>query len=114
MTWAEFIATCIPTPYTVTVEAYAGAGAYGDVFADPEPYGPCVVEDTTRAVTVQTADAEGDERLSSTTVYGPLSDTLPPGSRITLPWGKAARVLAVARLEAHGHPLPEHLELSLE
>ena len=114
MTWEEFVAQCIPTPHTVNVEAWVGAGAFGDILDPAAPYGPCVVEDTVRAVTVQTADAEGDERLSSTTVYGPLSDTVTPGSRITLPWGRTAKVLAVARVEAHGHPLPEHLELSLE
>ena len=114
MTWAEFVAACIPAPATITVEAYEGAGAYGDVFAAPAVVTPCVVEDTTRKVTVQTGDAEGSERLSATTVYGPLSATVPPGSRVTLPSGRITGVLAVARVTAHGHPLPEHLEISLE
>ncbi len=115
MTWDEFIATCIPTPHYVAVEMYAGAGGYGDVHDEPIQIGPCVVEDTTRAVTVQTVEAEGSERLSSTTVYAPLEPAVTPGSRVTLPWRTgAATVLAVARLDAHGHALPEHQELSLE
>jgi hypothetical protein len=115
MTWDEFIAACIPAPYTVTLEALSGSGGYGDVYAAGAPFGPCVIEDTTRKVTVQTADAEGSERLSSTTVYGPLTPQVTPGSRITLPWRtEPVTVLAVSRMDAHGLDLPEHQELSLE
>lgn len=114
MTWETFVAQCIPAPVTVTVEAYQGTNGYGQpVYAAPADLGPCVVEDTHRLVRVQTQDAAGAEQVSSTTVYGPLT-TVPAGSRITIPGRPAARVLAVSRNEAHGLPLPEHLELSLE
>lgn len=113
MDWAEFVSLHIPAPATVTVEAYAGSGAYGDVYAAPVNVTPCVVEDTRRLVRVQTQDAAGREQVSSTTVYAPLGTVCPAGSRVTA-GGRTARVLAVARLEAHGLPLPEHLEISLE
>jgi len=114
MDWAEFIAACIPAPRTITVEAYRGSGGFGDVYAPAAQVTPCVVEDTNRTVTVQTGDAEGQERLSSTTVYAPPNAVIPAGSRVTLPTGRTAHVLAVSYLDAHGHPLPEHWELSLE
>ncbi|MEK8108661.1 hypothetical protein NKG94_34505 [Micromonospora sp. M12] len=57
-----------PEPKTVRVSALTGSGAYGDVHADPVDVGPCVVDDTSRRVAVQTQDAEGSEAVSSTTV----------------------------------------------
>lgn len=114
MTWEEFVAECIPEPAAVVVEAYQGSGAYGDVYATSVDVTPCVVEDTRRLVRVQTQDAAGAEAVSSTTVYAPPDTVAPPGSLVTLPSGRVARVLAVAHLAAHGLPLPEHLELSLE
>ncbi|TCB97580.1 hypothetical protein E0H26_11720 [Micromonospora zingiberis] len=113
MNWAEFIAAHIPEPSTVLVEPYAGSGAYGDVYGEPVEVTPCIVEETRRLVRVQTQDAAGREQVSSTTVFAPLDTTCPAGSRVT--WnGRTARVLAVSRVEAHGLPLPEHLEISLE
>ncbi|NIL56715.1 hypothetical protein [Salinispora arenicola] len=113
MAWAEFVAVHIPTPATVSVQAYEGSGAYGDVFADPVEVGPCVVEQTRRLVRVQTQDASGTEQVSSTTVYCPPGTVCPPGSRIT--WaGRTYRVLARSDLSAHGLGLPEHVELNLE
>lgn len=114
MTWEEFIAECIPEPATITVEAYEGVGGYEPVFAAPAEVARCVVEDTRRLVRVQTQDAAGAEQVSSTTVYCPPDVVAPPGSRVTIPGRPAARVLAVSRLDAHGLPLPSHVELSLE
>ena len=115
MTWDQFVATCIPTPATISVEAYEGTSGYGQpVYADAVDVTPCVVEDTSRLVRVQTQDAAGAEQVSSTTVYAPLTATVPPGSRVTLADGRVSRVLAVSRLEGHGLLLPEHQEISLE
>ncbi|MEU5945136.1 hypothetical protein ABZ793_06185 [Micromonospora sp. NPDC047465] len=115
MTWEEFVDWHIPEPRTIQVQAYEGSGAYGDVHADPVDVGPCVVDDTTRRVVVQTQDAEGAEGVSSTTVFAPMGTAAPPGSLVTLPWtGRTARVLAVSVMEDHGLDLPEHVELSLE
>lgn len=113
MTWEEFCALHIPAPKTVTVEAYEGSGAYGDVYAAPVQVSPCVVEDTRRLVRVQTQDAAGAEQVSSTTVYAPPNTVAPPGSKVTV-GARAARVLAASYQDAHGHPLPEHWELNLE
>ena len=115
MTWEEFVDACIPSPHTVSVEIYQGSGGYGAVYAAPSDLGPCVVEDTARSVNVQTDTAQGTARVSSTTVYAPLSPTVPPGSRVTVPWRtQPATVLAVARMDDHGLALPAHQELSLE
>lgn len=114
MDWAEFVGRNIPAPATVTVEAYQGSGAYGDVYATPVDVTPCVVEDTRRLVRVQTQDAVGAEAVSSTTVYAPPDTPAPPGSRVILPSGRVARVLAVARLDDHGLGLPAHVEIALE
>jgi hypothetical protein len=115
VTWEEFVATCIPLPYTVRFEQLGGGGGYGEIFDPAVPFGPCVIEDTSRTVAVQTADAQGAERVSSTTVYGPLEPPVTPGSRVTLPWRAVpATVLAVSRLDDHGLELPAHQELSLE
>lgn len=115
MIWADFVAACVPVPHTVSLEALTGSGGYGEVYAAPLPYGPCVVEDTSRIVAVQTVDAQGREQLSSTTVYGPPDPVVVPGSRVTVPWStRPALVLAVSRLDAHGLDLPAHQELSLE
>lgn len=117
VTWDDFIAECIPAAQaiTVSVEGFTGAGAYGDTYAAAAAFGPCVIEDVRRAITVQTVDAYGSEHLSSTTVYAPLDPEVPPGSLVTIPWrSRPARVLAVARLTAPGLALPEHQELSLE
>ncbi|MEV6800517.1 hypothetical protein AB0M91_19550 [Micromonospora rifamycinica] len=114
MDWAEFIAQYIPAPRTIRVEAFEAGGAYGDVYADPVDVAPCVVDDTTRRVVAQTQDAEGGEVVSSTTVFAPPTTIVTPGSRVRLDSGRVTRVLAVSHLDAHGHPLPEHVELSLE
>ncbi|XVU25807.1 hypothetical protein ACQPZJ_01745 [Actinoplanes sp. CA-054009] len=114
MDWAEFIAAYVPEPRTVQVQALTGSGGYGDVYAAPVDVGPCVVDDTARVVTVQTQDAAGTNQVSSTQVYAPPDTVAPAGSLVTLPGGRTARVLASSRLDAHGHPLPEHVELDLE
>lgn len=113
MNWAEFIAEHVPAPRTIIVEAYEGSGAYGDVYAAPTPVTPCVVEDTRRLVRVQTQDTAGVEQVSSTTVYAPPAAVAPAGSRVTI-GTRTSRVLAASYMDAHGHPLPEHWELSLE
>lgn len=115
MNWAEFCELHIPEPKTIRVEALTGSGGYGDVYADPVDVAPCVVDDTTRRIVVQTQDAEGAEGVSSTTVFAPMGTVAPPGSLVTLPWtGRTSKVLAVSVMEDHGLSLPEHVELSLE
>lgn len=114
MDWAQFLEENIPQPRTITVEAYQGSGAYGDVYAAPAPVAGCVIEQTRRLVRVQTQDAAGDEAVSSTTVYAPPGTVAPARSRVTLPGGVVAKVLASSFLDAHGLDEPEHVELALE
>ena len=114
MDWAQFVELHIPSPRTIRVEAYEGSGAYGDVYGSPADVGPCVVDDTSRRVAVQTQDTEGAEAVSSTTVFCPPETVAPPGSRVQLDSGRITRVLSTSFLDAHGLGLPEHVELSLE
>ncbi len=114
-TWAEFVAECIPAPVTVSVQAYLGGGASGDQHAAAVDYGPCVVEAVGRTVVVQTIETQGEQRLSSTTVFGPPEPVIVPGSLVTAPGrDTAARVIAVARHHDHGIGAPSHQELLLE
>ncbi|BAL85467.1 hypothetical protein AMIS_2470 [Actinoplanes missouriensis 431] len=114
MNWAEFVEEYVPEPHEITVEALTGAGGFGDVYGSPVVVGPCVVDESTRRVAVQTQDAAGHNDTSGATVLCPRGTTAPAGSRVTLPSGRITRVLAVAVLDAHGLDLPEHVELSLE
>jgi hypothetical protein len=114
MDWDDFLAGSIPEPHTITVEAYEGAGAYGDTYAAAAEVPGCVVEHTRRRVQVQTQDAAGGIVISSTTVYAPPGTTAPAESRVTLPDGTVTRVLQASYQDAHGHDLPSHWELLLE
>lgn len=115
MTWDEFFTHVGLTPQTVSVQPWTGSGAYGDTYAAPVDLTPCYVEDVRRAVVVQTVDAYGSERLSSTTVFAPLDPEIQPGSLVTIPWrSRPGRAIAVARLTAPGLGLPEHQEINLE
>ncbi|MCY1141379.1 hypothetical protein OWR29_25555 [Actinoplanes sp. Pm04-4] len=114
MTWEQFIASAIPQPRTIQVQALTGSGAYGDVYADPVDVALCVVDDTNRVVPVQTQDTEGSTAVSSTTVFCPKGTAAPVGSLVTLPNGRVAKVIARSDLDDHGLGLPEHVELDLE
>lgn len=113
MDWASFVAQAIPEPHTVQVEPYEGSGAFGDVFGAAVDVTPCFVDEIRRLVRVQTQDAAGQEKVSSTTVFAPPDTVAPPGSRAT--WnGRTSRVLAVSVRDDAGLGLPAHVELSLE
>lgn len=114
MTWEDFVAAILPEPHTVTVEAYQGSGAYGDVYAAGVAVTPCYVDAKRKLVRVQTQDAAGQQAVSESTVYCPLATTAPAGSRVTLPDGTITRVLAASRRTSAGLDLPEHLELACE
>ena len=67
-------------PQTVTIRAYLGTGAYGDVFDTATDY-PARVRRENRLV----RDSDGAEVVSSSTVVTIPDCTCPPGSKITLP-----------------------------
>ncbi len=113
MDWDEVV-DMLPEPHTITVEAYVGSGAYGDVYGSPVEIDRCFVDARQKRVRVSTADAAGAEVVSSAQVYCPPGTVVPPSSRVTLPSGVVTRVLdAAARTDA-GLELPEHVELALE
>lgn len=112
--WAEFVEQLLPEPHTVTVEAFNGAGAFGDVFSTPAEVFPCFVDHKRKLVRVQTQDAAGHEVVSSTTVFAPAGTVAPAGSRVTLADGTTSRVLAAAGRDPAGADLPAHVELNLE
>lgn len=114
MNWAEFVAENLPDPKTIVVEALSGSGGYGDLFAAPVTVEDCYLDHTRRWVRVQTGDAAGAQKLSSTTVLAPPDTVAPEGSRVTLPSGTVTTVITSSFLDAHGHDLPEHVEISLE
>jgi hypothetical protein len=114
MDWSQFLAENIPVPHTITVEAYQGSGAYGDVYAAAVAVDGCVIEHTRRRIQMQTQDAAGGVVISSTTVYAPPATVAPVDSRVTLPGGTVTKVLQASYQDAHGHPLPEHWDLALE
>lgn len=71
--------------HTVTVEAYEGSGAYGDILAAPVTV-PCYYEQTTRLV----RNSTGEETVSQTQVY-----TDPPGTPTKLADGTPVTIPAV-------------------
>lgn len=113
MDWTEFIAL-VPSPATVTVEAYQGDGAHGPVYAAAVNVERCVVEHRRRQVTVQTQDTAGRVHISSTTVRCPPGTVAPVDSLVTVPGGQPARVLQRVDWDDHGLGLPSHVELLLE
>lgn len=115
MDWAQFVADNIPSPKTVSVEAYEGSGGYGDTYGAAVDVEPCVVFFDHKRVPVTTGDAAGKIAISTAQVWCPPGTVAPPGSYVTLPGsGGRRKVLLVDELDAHGWDLPEHVELALE
>jgi hypothetical protein len=104
----EFL-SLLPDPHTVTIEAYGGSGAYGDVYGDPVPV-TCFVDQKRRVVRAP----DGSRVVSSSTVYAPLDTPAPGRSRVTLPDGQTTLVISAAARRAAGLPLPEHTEIVCE
>lgn len=116
MDWDDFISH-LPAAHTITVEPYAGAGAYGPQYGDAFDLDQCFVDSGQRKrVRITTQDAAGSEVVSATQVYCPpgTASLVPPESRVTLPSGVVARVITTTTLDAAGLDLPEHVTLFLE
>lgn len=104
----------IPTrllPHTVIIRPHLGAGAYGDVYGEPQTVKRANVESTRRLV----RNTEGHEVVSSTTVYMEPRE-VPDGSMITIhpdtPFEAESKVIAVGLLQ---HPRGlSHLTIHLE
>lgn len=101
---------------SVTVETLTGSGAYGDVYAAPTVV-ECFINDRAKMV----RNSQGDEVVSSTTLYAPLASSpddpatagqFSPGSRVTVN-GRSALVLSVARRDGNGPSRIWHTEVTL-
>ncbi|GAA1635948.1 hypothetical protein [Actinoplanes couchii] len=88
MNWLEFALTRVGEPCSLRLEAPGRR---------PIPIGPCVV-----------ARHDG-----GTTILCPPDTIAPPGSRVTLPDGATAEVVASLHLAAHGTRLPAHQQLDV-
>ena len=99
--------------HQVVVERYTGSAAYGDTYAAPVTI-TGLVDDSRKLVRTQ----QGDEVVSSATVYFPASTAdIPLGSRVTLPatFGSLeGSVIESKRHDAGTQPTPDHLEVALQ
>lgn len=110
MDLAEVLETAGITLHAVTVEAYAGAGPYGDTYAAAVEVTSCHVEDKRRTVRAP----DGTEVVSMSTVYAPLATVAPARSRVTFADGRTTLVIAALRRDGGGAPTPNHLEIVCE
>ena len=94
--------------HAVPVEAFTGQGPFGPAYADPVTV-RCFVDEKTRLI----RSATGDQVVSGATVYAEPGLTAPVGSRVTLPSGRVATVLAVSARDGGGLATPDHVELAL-
>lgn len=98
--------------HNVTIERYGGSGAYGPTFAAPAVVAG-LVDDGQRLV----VGPNGEQVTSTARVFLPIGTAaVPLESKVTLPTQFAERtttVIAVARRDSGGLPLPEHFELAL-
>lgn len=97
-------------PHTVQVETYLGSGAYGDMYAAPQPV-RCKVDDVRQLV----LSPSGDQIVSQSTLLARLSEQpkFTPKSKVTTPWGRAAVVIGVGVKDDGGMGAWQHIEVSL-
>lgn len=95
--------------HTVSVETYAGEGAFGASYAEPDTV-RCFADDGVRLV----RDKTGREVVSSTTIYAPSSttDMFAVESRVTVN-GRVAYVISANAHPSAGLGLPDHVEVHL-
>ena len=92
--------------HTATVEAFAGAGANGPVYAAAETV-RCFREDKRRLVRAP----NGEQVVSETTLYCLPGTVAPPQSRVDL-GTRVATVITVADRDGGKLPVPSHVEVS--
>lgn len=95
--------------HTVTIEAYLGDTSTGPRYAAPVA-ARALVEETIRTV----RSPQGEEVVSSTTIYLLPSQACPPESRVTTHTGRTALVITSALHDGGGLPTPDHREVTLE
>lgn len=95
--------------HTVTVETFAGTGAYGDTYAAPATV-PGFLEGKVQLV----RDATGQQVTSQSTFYCTVTDgaKFTPDSRVTA--GRPTHVIAQNINDAPGLDLPDHAAIYLK
>lgn len=92
--------------HTVTIEAYEGDGAYGPRYATA-----VTTRANVQAQRRQVLDDRGAQVIANTTLYMRASETCPARSRVTLPGGTIAHVIASAPRSSGGLSSLDHLEV---
>lgn len=95
--------------HAITVEPYQGDGGTGPLYGPPVSV-RCFLDAKTRMV----RSVAGREVTSTSTAYCPLATACPAESRVTLPDGRTALVIAALRRDGAGLPTPDHLEVQME
>ena len=97
--------------HTITFEAYAGGGAYGDTWSAPVNLA-CFVSDKRRLIRA----ANGSQVVAESTVITRLDalTAAPARSRITFADGRTTLLLKASRHDGSGLPTPDHWELLCE
>jgi hypothetical protein len=95
--------------HSVSVETFAGSGAYGPIYAAATPV-QCFLDDGVHLV----RDAVGVEVVSSATVYASrdLASAFAPESRVSIN-GRLATVITVNVRDSGPLGLPDHVEVHL-
>lgn len=96
--------------HAVTVETYAGSGAYGDTWQPESEPVPCFIDESRRLV----RDQHGAEVTSETTILTTLgaADKFTPGSRVHVR-DRVATVIGRSRFDGEALDLPSHTEVNL-
>lgn len=88
-------------PHSVTVEPYAGAGAYGPKYGTATAV-RCLYVGEVKLIRGQS----GDQVASSAQLYCPPGTTVPAQSRVTLPDGSIRVAMHAATFDGGTLPLP--------
>lgn len=94
--------------HTIVVEAYAGDGAYGPLYAPPVEVA-CWLDQKTRMV----RDSQGRQVTSTSTAYCNPGPVVTTQSRITLADDRQPEVIAVLNRNSGGLVRIDHLEIQL-
>lgn len=96
--------------HTVTVETYAGSGAYGDTWEPESAPVACFTDESRRLV----RDQHGAEVVSETTILTTLgaADQFTPGSRVHAR-DRTVTVIGRSRFDGEALELPSHTEVNL-
>lgn len=95
--------------HRIAIEPYLGDGGTGPLYGPPVS-ARCFLDAKVRMV----RSMAGREVTSTSTAYCPLATVCPAESRVTLPDGRTALVIAALRRDGGGLPTPDHLEVQME